>query len=285
MVQLARRKAKKQKLKKKNRYVPYQKQEIDAKPLKKKKLWHRSSKMLIAILGLTILLSCFLIVNLSLLSQDNYEDTNVAVPKAAILDGLYSKSPNETLIETLIRHLSDAGYMVEVYKGANVTIDLLRNLGGYEILILRLHSAVHTDNFLYVFSGEEYTESKYVDEQLAGAVRKSYTFNESEPPYFSLNSVFIGKNNPKGLNGTIVIMAGCNGTATPYVIQRFLQEGVKAYIAWNGYVGLSYSDEAISELVRLMCAEGLDPKAAVEKVNRETGPDPVYGSQLVCTLP
>jgi hypothetical protein len=207
------------------------------------------------------------------------------VPRAAILDGLYDKGLNSTLAGSMAQCLSNAGYMVDVFRGTNVTIDLLRNVGGYKILILRLHSTIHTDGFLYFFSGEKYAESKYVNEQLAGAVRKAYTFNESEPPYFALNAVFLGNNKPDGLNGTTIILAGCNGTATPYVIQRFFERGVKAYVSWDGYVDLSHSDEATLRLVGALYSEGLSPKEAVEEVNREVGPDPFYQSELVCNLP
>jgi hypothetical protein len=185
----------------------------------------------------------------------------------------------------MMQCISNAGYKVDLFRGTNVTVDLFRNIGGYKILILRLHSAIHTDEFLYIFSGEKYTESKYVNEQLTGAVRKGYTFNESETPYFVLNAVFLGNNNPIGLNGTTIIMTGCNGTATPYVIQRFFERGAKAYVSWDGYVGLSHSDEATLRLVRAMYSEGLSPKEAVEKVMREVGPDPFYKSQLECYLP
>ena len=201
------------------------------------------------------------------------------------MDGLYDTEPNSTLTGSMMKYLSNAGYAVDVFRGANVTIDLMRNVGGYKILILRLHSAIHTDGFLYLFSGEKYTESKYVNEQLAGAVRKAYTFNENEPPYFALNAVFLGNNKPGGLNGTMIILTGCNGTATQYVIQRFFERGVKAYVSWNGYVDLSHSDEAALRLVRALYSDGLSPKEAVEKVKQEVGPDPFYHSDLVCNLP
>ena len=176
MVQLTRGKADRQKTKKKNR----------------PRTRRLRNALILVVSGLVIFSACVLWVNWPSVSQQT-PDTNVNVPKAAILDGLYDKSPNSTLTEIMVQYLSNAGYMVDVYRGTNVTIDLLRNIGGYKILILRLHSAVHTDGFLYVFSGEKYTESKYINEQLSGAVRKAYTFDESEPPYFALNSVFLGK--------------------------------------------------------------------------------------------
>jgi hypothetical protein len=287
VVKLTRRRAGKRKAKKKKAYFT-QRQQISNPPTAEKSSHRRFSKktLIIAVVSvIIILLTCVFWISWPFASQQTQDGANANVPRAAILDGLYDKSPNETLIENIAQYLSNAGYTVDVYRGVNVTIDLLRDVGGYKLLILRLHSAVHTDNFLYVFSGEEYTESKYVDEQLAGAVRKAYTFNESEPPYFALNSVFIGKRNPKGLNGTTLIMGGCNGTAKPYVIQRFFQEGVKVYISWDGYVNLPHSDEATLRLVKAMCVEGLSSEAAVEKVKREVGPDPTYGSQLLCALP
>lgn len=285
---MTRRRASRRKAKKKKAYFTQRKQESNPPTAEKRIRRLRLSKktLIIAVVfAIVILLTCVFWISWPFASQQTQDGANANVPKAAILDGLYDKSFNATWTETMVQYLSNAGYMVDVYRGVNVTIDLLRDIGGYNILILRVHSAVHTDNFLYVFSGEVYTESKYVDEQLAGAVRKAYAFNESEPPYFALNSVFIGKRNPKGLNGTTLVMAGCNGTANHYVIQRFFQEGVKAYISWDGYVNLPHSDEATLRVVKAMCVEGLSPDAAVEKVKREVGPDPAYGSQLLCALP
>lgn len=285
---MTRGRASRRKAKKKKAYFTQRKQENNPPTAEKRTRRLRLSKktLIIAVVSvIVILLTCVFWISWPFASQQTQNGASANVPKAAILDGLYDKSFNATWTETMVQYLSNAGYIVDVYRGVNVTIDLFRDIGGYKILILRVHSAVHTDNFLYVFSGEEYTESKYVDEQLAGAVRKAYTFNESEPPYFALNSVFIGKRNPEGLNGTTLIMAGCNGTANPYVVQRFFQEGVKAYISWDGYVNLPHSDEATLRVVKAMCVEGLSPEAAVEKVKREVGPDPTYGSQLLCALP
>lgn len=282
--------------KKKKTQFTQTKREGTATPAEKKTRFHPSRKALIlAFSGILILSACAFWINWHSESQQAQDSTtdaqdgaNTNVPRvsrAAILDGLYDKYPNLTWTESAVNCLSELGYDVDVYRGTNVTINLLRNIGGYEILILRLHSAIHADNFLYLFSGEQYTESKYVDEQLAGAVRKAYTFNESEPPYFALNAVFMGKNKPNGLNGTTLIMMGCYGMADDYVIQRFFQEGVKTYISWDGYVNLPDSDETTLKLLKAMFSEGLRPDEAVEKVNKEVGPDPSYGSKLKCASP
>ncbi len=284
-VQLTRKRTNTRKTKKQNKKLKQSKRKSNAADAKNPPS-HRSRNLLLLIFLAIIIFSAYVLsINQNSPQQQTEGNTTDNTLKAAILDGLYDKEPNLTLIEDMVQHLSNAGYSVDVYKGTNVTINLLRNIGGYKIVIMRVHSSIHTDNFLYVFSGEKYTESKYVDEQLAGAVRKAYTFDENEPPYFALNSVFIGKLKPNGLNGTTLMMMGCNGTTSNYVIQRFFEEGVQAYISWDGYVDLTRSDEATLRLVKAMCLEGLTPEAAVEKVNREIGPDPDYDTQLTCKLP
>lgn len=207
------------------------------------------------------------------------------IRKAAILDGLYASRPNSTFIENLTSLLKEAGFQVEFFMGENVTIELLENIGGYDLLILRLHSAIHIDKTLYLFSGEYYISSKYFFEQLSGIAKKAYTFDENEPPYFALNSAFLGMNKKDGLKDSTVILMGCNGTGDVSFIQGLFKRGVKAYFAWDGYVDPSHTDKATLVLVKALCLEALSPREATEKVMKEIGPDPSYESQLYCFTP
>lgn len=181
--------------------------------------------------------------------------------------------------QNLTNYLSTAGYRVDVFRGENVTIDLLRNIGGYKVLILRLHSAIRSgDGFLYLFSGEKYTKSKYALEQLSGGVREGITFDNVS--YFAINAVFLGGNNPTGLKDSTIILMGCNGTGSAYSIQRLLDRGVKTYIAWTGYVNLSYSDETTLALVKALYLERSSVQVAVEEAMKEAGTEPAYHSVL-----
>ncbi|MCJ7771035.1 hypothetical protein MUP37_05610 [Candidatus Bathyarchaeota archaeon] len=208
---------------------------------------------------------------------------NADIAKAAILDGLYDAYPNVTWTRSITNCLLSSGYSVDLFSGTNVTIDLLRSIHGYKILILRMHSAVHTDGFLYLFSGEHYSESKYIEEQRARVVWGGLTFNHTEQPYFALNAVLLGKIYD-GLNGSTIILMGCNGTSSPYSVQRLFEQGVKQYISWNGYVDPDHSDQSTLALTEASYAELLGLEEAVKKVNREIGPDP-YGSTLVYYAP
>ena len=218
--------------------------------------------------------------NKSLQTPKQSGQPDVTGLRAAILDGLYSTRPNSTFIETLTEILEEADFQVDLFRGNSVTIDLLKNVGGYDLLILRLHSGIHTDRWLYLFSGESYTESKYITDQLSGAVRKAYTFDEDEASVFALNSAFLGINDPNSLEGSTIILMGCNATGDSYSIQRFLERGAKAYLAWNGYVDISYTDAATIKLTEAIYSQGLSLDEAVDEVAVEIGPDPIYGSTL-----
>jgi hypothetical protein len=213
---------------------------------------------------------------------DSGQQPGLEAPKAAILDGLYSESPNLGFSQILTNYLSAAGYTVDNFRGENVTIDLIRNVAGYKVMVLRLHSAIHSDRNLYIFSGEPYTESKYTMEQLAGIVRKANTTEGKL--YFAINIAFLGSSKPDSLKGSTVILMGCHGVSDQYSVDKLLESGVKTYFGWTGYVDLSHTDEATLALVKALCLERLSPEQAVQKAMAEVGPDPVYETVYECRV-
>lgn len=207
-------------------------------------------------------------------------DTNVhtEMPKAAIIDGLYSLFPNPSFVQSVTGNLSAAGFKVDVFRGENVTINLLRNVNGYKVLILRLHSAVGPDGFLYLFSGEPYSPTEYVFEQRSGSVRKGITDDRDE--FFAINAAILGKENPSGLNDSTLILMGCNGTSDEMTIDVLLEQRVKTYISWSGKVGPAHTDEATMILVNALYIQKLNVGNAVAKTMTEVGPDPTFKSIL-----
>jgi len=100
--------------------------------------------------------------------------------RAVIVDGIGFTRPNPSFIRGVREVLEGAGLGVDVYEGEDVTIDLLRRIGGYGLLILRLHSAIDTKyGFLYLFSAERFNKSEYEtrfgEERRTGAVREGIT--------------------------------------------------------------------------------------------------------------
>jgi hypothetical protein len=238
-------------------------------------------------IGLVIALSCLLVFSIGFFlsnspstSPQPGEQIDFEVPKAALLDGLYNTLPNETFTKTVTNLLTTAGYHVDVVRGENVTITLLKDIAGYKVIILRVHSGIFWgDHFLYLFSGENYTQSEYVLDQLSRSVREAVPFDENET-YFALNAVFLGSSKPDGLKDTTIILMGCNGTGDSYSVKRLLDKGAKAYVGWNGYVNLSHSDEATSALVKALYTRKSSVKEAVDRVMKDVGADPSYKSIL-----
>jgi hypothetical protein len=237
--------------------------------------------------GLVVALSCLLVFSIGFFLSNNpstshqpEQQTDFEVPKAALLDGLYNTLPNETFTSTVTNLLTAAGYHVDVFRGENVTITLLKDIAGYKLIILRVHSGIFQgDHFLYLFSGENYTQSKYVSDQLSLSVREAVPLDENET-YFALNAVFLGSSKPYSLKDTTIILMGCNGTGDSYSVKRLLDKGAKSYVGWDGYVTLSHSDKATSALVKALYTEKLSVKEAVDRVMKDVGADPSYKSIL-----
>lgn len=217
---------------------------------------------------------------------NNYEEPTLLVDasKAVLIDGIAFTDPNPQFTESVKEILSKANITLDIYEGEEVTIDLLRRIGGYGLIILRLHSAVDEQHgLLYIFSAEKFDSEEYVsgysyEERELGAIREGRTFkNES---YFALRADLLGDLGSKGLNGSILILMGCNGTDSQQVINNLFERGVRGIVAWNGYVDLNYTDEIIVELLKVVYESRMDFPEAVRKVMNERGADPFWKSRL-----
>jgi len=207
---------------------------------------------------------------------------NVDPRKAALIDGIALTKPNPSFTESIRESLSKANITLDVYKGEEVTIDLLKNVSGYGLLILRLHSAIDNHGFLYLFSAERFNETEYnmrfsADERSTGAVREGRTFEDES--YFALRADLLGYMNYGGLNGSIMILMGCNGTNSDHAINRLFDRGVRAIIAWDGYVDLDHTDNIIANLMKDVYEGGMNFPDAIKKIMSEEEPD-LWGSKL-----
>jgi len=202
---------------------------------------------------------------------------------AVVLDGLYDLYPNSTFIESVSKTLRDRGFSVDVFRGTNVTVDLLKKLGEYDLVILRLHSSLSADeSSLYIFSGELYSRYRYVLDQLTRTVKRAYIPGTGHPPVFALKATHLGIDSRSGLRNSIVIAMGCQSASDETFARELLERGARAYIGWSGPVSIQFSDTATRMVIDLMYGEGLGPCEAVEKTVGVLGPDPVYGSTLRC---
>ena len=217
--------------------------------------------------------------------KEEYDGSSGGLLRAALIDALYVTHPNADFTRSFEDTLGLVGFQVDVYQGEEVTVEFLKRLvSGYSLIVLRMHSALSSRNELYLFTSEPYSSGKYVHEQSYGLVKKAFATDPSQS-VFAVNWGFIKKLMTGKFDGALVIAMGCDGALDPFMAQEFLNQGAVGYIAWNGPVLLSHSDETILHLVRALYTERLSMEEAVSKINNEIGEDPHWGTFLDCYIP
>lgn len=212
-------------------------------------------------------------------------------PTAAIVDQLSLTQPNPEFVSSARTLLAQAGYLVDYYPGERVTVDFYRSLPtrDYDVVILRVHSGIvverdattgqetHTE-YVSLFTGEPYSESKYVEEQIGRLGRSIYY--EGAPPLFGTGPGFIEESMEGRFDNTLIVLMGCDGLRSTRMAQAFLDKGAGAFVSWSKRVSASHTDAATLRLLELLLLEGLAIGDAVSQTAAEVGPDPFYGAEL-----
>ena len=216
-----------------------------------------------------------------------FADDEATGPRtAAIVDQLSLTQPNSSFAEEATSILEDAGYQVDYYTGGQVTVEFYRDLPthGYDLLILRVHSGLARDNgkptgYVSLFSGEPFSETKYVQEKAAGLVGRA-SYYDGSPQVFGIVPEFIQSSMRGRFDGATVVMLGCDGLITDTTAEAFVLKGAKTVVGWSGRVSAEHTDAAAEHLLQHLLADGLSTEGAVARTMAEVGPDPVYGSVL-----
>jgi hypothetical protein len=222
--------------------------------------------------------------------QDQLKDVGTGsndsgVVRAVVVDALSLYDSKGSFVEDVMGVLEDAGFRADVFSGTAVTVDSLKNLpGGYRVVLLRMHSGVAGNGEVYLFTGENYSGEKCVEEQGFGLVRQCFPGDGNES-VFGVNWGFVRRLMAGRFNGSVVVAMGCESGVDDALAEEFLRQGAHAFVGWSGHVLLSHSDEAVLALTRCLCVEKLSVKAAVEKVNALVGGDPSSGAVLECFVP
>ena len=212
-------------------------------------------------------------------SQQNQLDDSLL--NAVLIDALYGSSPNLIFTSSLRNTLQGVGFGVDVYQGGEVTVDFLKKFAcGYEVVILRMHSALSKNsNELYLFTAEPYSAGKYVQEQYFRIVKEAYPTEDSQS-VFAVNWGFIERLMTDKFKGALVIVMGCDGADDSWMAEEFINQVAVGYVGWNGSVLLSHSDRAVLYLIQALYVDRLSLEDAVKKTNSQIGEDPQWGSIL-----
>jgi hypothetical protein len=206
---------------------------------------------------------------------------------AAIVDQLAVLEPNQAFIDQATAELEACGFEVDVFTGKEVNVRLYQRLPryGYELIIFRAHAGllkaeegskvVGVKQATYLFTAEEYRQSKYVREQLDDQLLPA-EMDADFPLVFAVNSSFILEKTEGQFDNTVIIMMGCSCTYLDDMAAAFTLKGASAYLGWDGSVDLGYVDPAAAELITSLCSRGMTVGEAVADI----GPDPYWGAEL-----
>lgn len=238
-----------------------------------------------AILWAIAVLVLGITVGLLLLGRGG-DDSPAGLRTAAIVDQLSLTQPNASFVASARNTLEQGGYAVDYYPGEQVTVEFYRELPrrGYDLILLRVHSArAKRDGTitgdLMLFTGEPYSDAKYVEEQRArrlGIAR----YYEGGDPLFGILPDFVADSMEGRFDGTLILAMGCDGLRSLPTAQTFLDKGASAFVSWSRPVSASHTDAATERLLEKLLLEGLTTVDAVSQTAAAVGPDPFYGAEL-----
>ena len=200
--------------------------------------------------------------------------------RAGLFDAMYYLRPNEDFILEATQMLEENGFVVDSFFGEQVTAKLLLALpANYNLLILRLHSALAENGKLYFFSGEAYSQYGYYYEQLSELVSKGNIPNASS--YFSVALDALAINKKESLNNSVIVAMGCHTLCDDFSLESLKKSvDIEVYVGWDSGVDLSRSDQSVLYFLGDFVEKGVTLKKAVETTMTKIGQDPKYGSIL-----
>jgi len=213
-----------------------------------------------------------------------------SLPKAAIIDQLYLLEPNPAFIAGATQELESGGFKVDLWQGDNITVDFYRGLPerGYKLIVFRVHSGILLEmagekvtplKTTYLFTGETYTTTRYVSEQLSDRVSNAM-MAESYPLVFAVNSEFIRKDSRGNFAHTVILAMGCESSYLDDMAAAFIDKGASVYVGWSTMVSLEYVDTATLDLLGNLRTGNMTVAQGIARTMTEVGYDPYFQTYL-----
>ena len=203
-----------------------------------------------------------------------YHPNQPSKPKAAIIDQLSSSQlnqtsrfPNQTFVKTAKELLYKRFPEVDYYSD-NATVDQYKSLPslGYRLIIWRVHSALDLNGtFIAVCSSERYVSGKY--SQYSADQLTLCNITGDPNLYFAITPKFVEECMSGKFENTVIVFMSCNGLKQGYTktAETFVKKGAKAWISWNGWIGPSDNDHAITLLLDYLIDKNKTISEAVHK--------------------
>jgi len=213
--------------------------------LKKKKLllvaW-----IVAVVIGITLSLS-----PLSFQNDSQFEIMDSDSPKAVIIDQLHNELPSKYFQNKVTEYLTYAGYKVDLYTTDEITIDFYKQLPtmNYEYIVFRTHALGEgmVDTSASLFTGEKYSEHKYIKEQFLGHIGRGVPIlygdmikldadRIMDKTYYVVGSKFVEEFMVGNFQNSTIILGGCETAKDSQLAKSFLKRGASEVIGWTGLV-------------------------------------------------
>ena len=228
-------------------------------------------------------------------------------PKAAIIDQLYDEIPNEKFHQKATTYLEAAGYEVDTFTTKDVTVDFYKNLPtmNYKLVVVRTHGTeTNTGDNVVLFTGERYTDDKYITEQLLGQVKKAtplleikyrasdnsssewvivndtYSYLKSpavqseraQNEFFAISPKLVESMNGK-FHDTIFLLGGCDTMSNPSMSKALIDKGGSAVFGWDDTVSNLDNDRVLLYTLYKLTNEDLEPDEIIEALHEYIVPE------------
>jgi len=238
-----------------------------------------------------ILISIYLLQNL----DDNQSNPSTTITRAAIIDQLHDDLPSPYFQNKITEYLLTAGYEVDLYTTKDITVNFYKALPSkeYDLIVVRSHSvaAGTVEKSASIFTGEIYSESKFIQEQLFGQIGKAVPFLSSEveeigwtplvnKTYFVVGSKFVDDLMVDSFSGSVIILGGCDTASGNVLARSLLKRGASEVVGWDGLIGSRDNDAVLIALLEKILLEDIPTSKAVEMVMEDFNPRSKYSPTL-----
>ncbi len=208
-------------------------------------------------------------------------------PKAVIIDQLHNELPNEEFQNTVTAYLTDAGYKVDIFSTDEITVDFYKKLPtmNYQYIVIRSHALGEgmVDNSASLFTGEKYSEHKYIKEQFLGHIGQGIpilygefkNLEEDEvldKTYYVVGSKFVEEVMVGEFENSTIILAGCETGKDSKLANAFLKRGASEVIGWTGLVDSKINDAYVVDLINRTLLSDVEIQDAISVMMKDYHP-------------
>ena len=243
------------------------------------------SKLALIAVGIGVVVALLASINFQVDSTEPeiLNSTGQGISKAIIIDQLSHDYPNEEFDQNATKFLKDAGYdQVDLVLYDDITVDFYKKLPSmnYKFIVARTHALAIKETgktSVWMFTGENYTESKYIQEQLYGQVSRGVPFlvssaeaqgfaEASQKRLFILGNKFVDEEMEGKFPGSTIVLGGCDTMSYPHMARSLVERGASSIIGWHGLIGVGDNDEAMLMVLEEILVNEKDPDDAVDFV-------------------